>query len=153
MATTPLRATIALILIVCYLSPQILTASGCTEAQNCSGCYNAKCIGCKTGYFKSGDNCTNSPVVDSCRTYNPDGTCLYCTWPMVLTKLSECRSYCTALTTWLQDKVGNKCVAVGSNPLATTTWSYKNSDTSLTDCKSDEETACQLCRKSQPQMR
>jgi hypothetical protein len=151
MATIPFRTTIALILIVCYLSPQILTASGCTEAQNCSGCYNAKCIGCKTGYFKSGDNCANSPVVTSCRTYNPDGTCLYCTWPMVLTKKGECKSFCKNVTTWLQDTVGNKCVAVGSNPAHSSDKSYNGPAES--DCEVSKETVCQLCRKSQPQMR
>jgi hypothetical protein len=150
MATTPLRATIALILIVCYLSPQILAASSCTEAQNCSGCYNAKCIGCKTGYFKSGDNCTNSPVVTFCRTYNPDSTCRYCTWPMVLTKKGECKSFCKALTKWLQEKLGNKCVAVGSNPWDTSTHAYNGASL---DCGKNSETVCQLCRKSQPQMR
>ena len=150
MAPSPLRATIALILIVCYLSPQILAADGCTETQNCSGCYNAKCIGCKTGYFRSGNNCINAPLVTSCRTYNPDGTCRYCAWPLVLSRKGECKAFCENVTTWLQDTLGNKCVAVGTNPNTSLTTSYNGA---TTNCGADSETFCQLCRKSQPQMR
>lgn len=150
MATKSFHATIALVMILCYLSPQILTASGCLESQNCAGCYNAKCTACKTGYYPSGNNCVNTTKITNCRTYNADGTCHYCDWPYYLSKKGECQAYCTNVTTWIRDTAGNRCMALGSS-----SW-YKTDTVSYAGPAGTCGTGdlyCMLCRKSVPELR
>lgn len=145
-----LQAMIALILILGYLSPQILALNKCAESQKCAGCYDGKCTACMTGFYRSGNTCVNTTKITNCRTYNVDGTCEYCDYGYQGTKLGACMQYCTNFLTSIRDAPGNRCMAVSSITEGTPTISYKGPAGA---CATRTALRCTLCRKSMPSYR
>jgi len=125
------------------------TLGGCTYAQNCSGCYDNKCINCRAGYNITADGSCKwgniSATTDYCVEYDMNNNCLQCSWPWVLTKIGTCTQNCSDATTTFQVTAGNRCVSVGTSA----SMLVSNTLTAGSTCVADE-LKCLRCRMSMP---